>query len=91
MWLDDGFPKFIRFDSIVFEGVEFLIPPEFVECLCTGRYVLCGDGIEYLNYVVVYVVNEVCDFSRGEMFGVIFFECSPKLLKKSPSYGVTGP
>ena len=75
MWLTGGFPKFIRLDSIVFEGIEFLIPPEFIECFY-GRYVFYGRVIEYLNYVVVYVVDEVCDFNGGETFGGSFSECS---------------
>ena len=50
--------------------------------------VFYGSGIENLNYVVVYVVYEVCDFSEEEMFGVSLIECSRKLFEKLPSYGV---
>ena len=32
MWLAGGFPKFSILDSIVFEGVGLLIPPECVVC-----------------------------------------------------------
>ena len=86
MWLACGFPKFIRLNRIVFEGIEFLIPSEFVECFFTGRYVFYGSGIEDLNYVVVYIVDEVIDFGGVEMFGVSFIECSHKLLEKLTSH-----
>ena len=65
MWLACGFPKFIRLDRIVFEGIEFLIPPEVVEYFFSVWYVFYGSGLEDLNYVVVYVVDKVSDFGRN--------------------------
>ena len=62
MWLACGFSKFIILDRIFFEGIVFLIPPEFVECFFTGRYVFYGSGIKDLDYVIVYVVDKVSGF-----------------------------
>ena len=53
MWLAGGFLKFIKLDSIFFENVELLIPPEFVECFLRGLH-----SMEYLNYVVAYIVDK---------------------------------